>query len=168
MKLAWHFSKVNPRFKNREATQGEFFASDTELRAFIREAVQNSLDARRSDHQGPISIRIFLSGDKFALTPSQAKQWFRGGWDHFRSPQSGLREVPVADEPCRFIAFEDSGTTGLTGDTDQYHEIAGVRNPFYYFFRAEVSPTNWRPVVVAGAWGSLSSHAAVASAPFSD
>ncbi len=43
----------------------------------------------------------------------------------------------MADEPCRFIAFEDSGTTGLTGDTDQYHEIAGVRNPFYYFFRAE-------------------------------
>ncbi|MBL8818282.1 MAG: hypothetical protein JNL58_19800 [Planctomyces sp.] len=137
MKLGWHFSKVNPRFKNREATQGEFFASDTELRAFVREAVQNSLDARRPDHRGPIAVRIFLSGDRFALSPQKAKQWFRGGWDHFQSPQSGLREVPSPDDVCRFIALEDSGTTGLTGDTDQYHEVSGVKNPFYYFFRAE-------------------------------
>lgn len=137
MKLAWHFSKVNPRFKNREATQGEFFANDTELRAFVREAVQNSLDARRPGYNGPVSVRIFVSGDKSALSTDAAKRYFKGGWDHFHAEGSGLRDSPSRDEHCCFITYEDSGTTGLTGDVNQYHEVAGVRNPFYYFFRAE-------------------------------
>lgn len=137
MKLAWHFNRVNPRFKNREATQGEFFTSDTELRGFIREAVQNSLDAKRSRVRGPVRVRIFISGDKAALSPEKAERYFAGGWDHFHSEGSGLRDAPVVSEPCRFIAYEDSGTTGLTGDVTQYHEVSGVRNPFYYFFRAE-------------------------------
>lgn len=137
MKLAWHFSKVNPRFKNREATQGEFFSNDTELRAFIREAVQNSLDARRPGTRGPVSVRIFVSGTKAALSPLAAKPYFRGGWDHFHAEGSGLREAPGKEDGCPFIAYEDSGTTGLTGDVEQFHEVPGVRNPFYYFFRAE-------------------------------
>ena len=137
MKLAWHFSKVNPRFKNREATQGEFFACDTELRALIREAVQNSLDARRPGFNGPVSIRIFVSGSKAALSPETAKRYFKGGWDHFHAEGNGLRNAPDRTEKCCFMTYEDSGTTGLTGDVEQYHEVAGVRNPFYYFFRAE-------------------------------
>ena len=137
MKLAWHFSKVNPRFKNREATQGEFFANDTELRAFVREAVQNSLDARRPGYTGPVSVRIFVSGSKSALSIDGSKRYFKGGWDHFHAEGSGLRDSPGRDDNCCFITYEDSGTTGLTGDVNQYHEVAGVRNPFYYFFRAE-------------------------------
>ena len=137
MKLSWHFSKVNPRFKNREATQGEFFANDTELRAFIREGVQNSLDAKRPGLRGPVSVRLFLSGRKAALKPEDAKRYFKGGWDHFHAEGNGLREAPQRDEACPFIVYEDNGTTGLTGDVEQYHEVAGVRNPFYYFFRAE-------------------------------
>ena len=137
MKLAWHFSKVNPRFKNREATQGEFFSSDTELRAFVREAVQNSLDARRPGFNGPVSIRIYVSGSEGSLSAESAKRYFRGGWDHFHAEGSGLRDAPGKEDSCPFIAYEDSGTTGLTGDTEQFHEVPGVRNPFYYFFRAE-------------------------------
>lgn len=137
MKLAWHFNKVNPRFKNREATQGEFFTNDTELRGFIREAIQNSLDARRPRVKQPVRVRIFISGEKAALPADKAERYFSGGWDHFHADGCGLREAPGADEACRFIAYEDTGTTGLTGDVSQYHEIPGVRNPFYYFFRAE-------------------------------
>ncbi len=137
MKLSWNFNKVNPRFKNREATQGEFFTNDTELRGFIREAVQNSLDAKRPRVKGPVRVRIFVSGDQAALSPEKAARWFENGWPHFHAEGSGLRDAPRHDEPCRFIAYEDSGTTGLTGDVAQYHEVAGVKNPFYYFFRAE-------------------------------
>ncbi|MBC7967347.1 MAG: hypothetical protein H7Z17_15635, partial [Fuerstia sp.] len=137
MKLAWHFNKVNPRFKNREATQGEFFANDTELRGFVREAVQNSLDAKRARVKGPVRVRIFISGEKAALPPEKSARWFQDGWKHFHAQDSGLKDAPPANEVCRFIAYEDSGTTGLTGDVQQYHEVPGVRNPFYYFFRAE-------------------------------
>ena len=128
---------MNPRFKNREATQGEFFSSDTELRAFVREAVQNSLDARRPGFNGPVSIRIYVSGTEGSLSAESAKRYFRGGWDHFHAEGSGLRDAPGKEDSCPFIAYEDSGTTGLTGDTEQFHEVPGVRNPFYYFFRAE-------------------------------
>ena len=137
MKLSWNFNKVNPRFKNREATQGEFFTNDTELRGFIREAVQNSLDAKRPRVKGPVRVRIFVSGDKAALPPEKAARWFENGWSHFHADGSGLREAPSEHDSCRFIAYEDSGTTGLTGDVTQYHEVTGVKNPFYYFFRAE-------------------------------
>ena len=137
MKLAWHFNKVNPRFKNREATQGEFFTNDTELRGFIREAVQNSLDAKRPRVKSPVRVRIFISGEKAALLGDKAERYFSGGWDHFHAEGCGLREAPKSDESCRFVVYEDSGTTGLTGDVSQYHEVPGVRNPFYYFFRAE-------------------------------
>lgn len=137
MKFGWHFNRVNPRYKNREATQGEFFATDTELRAFVREAIQNSLDAKRPGFNGPVAIRIFLSGETHALSREQAKPYFRGGWRHFESDKSGLRDVPERDEPLRYLVFEDSGTTGLTGDVEQYHELPETRNPFYYFFRAE-------------------------------
>jgi len=137
VKLGWHFNKVNPRFKNREATQGEFFAADTELRAFVREAIQNSLDAKRRDTKGPVAVRIFLSGEKHALNPDRVKPYFRNGWAHFTSEKSGLRDVPAKDESVRYLVYEDSGTTGLTGDVSQYHEVPDARNPFYYFFRAE-------------------------------
>lgn len=137
MKFAWQFNKVNPRFKNREATQGEFFSNDTELRGFVREAIQNSLDARRPRVKGPVRVRIFVSGEEAALEDSETERYFGSGWDHFQAEGSGLRNAPDRSERCRFIVYEDSGTTGLTGDPSQYHEIAGVRNPFYYFFRAE-------------------------------
>lgn len=137
MKLGWHFNKVNPRFKNREATQGEFFAADTELRAFVREAIQNSLDAKRRDANGPVAVRIFLSGETHALSPDCAKPYFKNGWSHFAAEKSGLRDVPERDESVRYLVYEDSGTTGLTGNINQYHEVPDERNPFYYFFRAE-------------------------------
>jgi hypothetical protein len=137
MKLAWHFNKVNPRFKNREATQGEFFTNDTELRGFIREAVQNSLDAKRPRVKGPVRVRIFISGDEAALSADKAERYLSSAWPHFHADGSGLRDAPRTDDVCRYIAYEDSGTTGLTGDVNQYHEVPGVRNPFYYFFRAE-------------------------------
>jgi hypothetical protein len=137
VKLGWQFNKVSPRFKNREATQGEFFAADTELRAFVREAIQNSLDAKRRDASGPVAVRIFLSGETHALSPDRAKPYFRNGWAHFNAEKSGLRDVPDRDESVRYLVYEDSGTTGLTGNIDQYHEVPDERNPFYYFFRAE-------------------------------
>ncbi|MEQ9408016.1 MAG: hypothetical protein RIK87_09835 [Fuerstiella sp.] len=137
MKPGWQFNRINPRFKNREATQGEFFTSDTELRAFVREAVQNSLDARRPQATGPVAVRIFLSGETHALSRDQAKPYFRGAWSHYTADKSGLCDLPARDEPVRYLVFEDSGTTGLTGDVDQFHEVPGQRNAFYYFFRAE-------------------------------
>jgi hypothetical protein len=40
-------------------------------------------------------------------------------------------------ESVPFVAVEDFGTTGLTGDTLQWQRVEGERNPFFAFFRAE-------------------------------
>lgn len=135
--FAWQFNRVSPRFKNREATQGEFFTNDTELRGFIREAIQNSLDARRPRVRSAVRVRIFVSGTQGALTPDRSSRYLDSGWKHFQAEGSGLKNPPDPDEGCAFLTYEDRNTTGLTGDVSQFHEIPGVRNPFYYFFRAE-------------------------------
>lgn len=162
MNPGWRFSRVSPWFKNREATQGEFFAADTELRALIRESVQNSLDAKRPDYTGPVAVRIFLSGGTRALPRETAKLCFKGGWPHIRSENNGLRVVPQKDEPVRYLVFEDSGTTGLTGDVYQYHEVADGRNPFYYFFRAEGQSDKSEADRGRWAWENSSFHGQVA------
>lgn len=133
--------------------QGEFFACDSELRALVRESVQNSLDARRPEVTGPVAVRFFLSGEMNALSPKRARRWFRGAFDHFRSEQSGLRNVPDREEPCVFLTIEDSGTSGLNGDPEQYHEIPDSKNPFYYFFRAEGQSNKTESAVDSGETG---------------
>ncbi|MFY9254793.1 MAG: hypothetical protein WAO83_15180 [Fuerstiella sp.] len=85
------------------------------------------------------------------MSAETAKPYFKGGWAHFQAPNNGLRDVAAKDEPVRFLVFEDSGTTGLTGDVDQYHEVSGVRNPFYYFFRAEGQ--SGKSATDRGRWG---------------
>lgn len=133
----WIFLENMPGYKNREAMQGEFFSASSEIGALIRESIQNSLDAISSKSDGPVQVRIFYSGTKDALPPDKHDYYFSGGWEHFHSPGSGLAEPPERSDPCPFLVIEDFNTTGLTGDIQQDFEKKGVRNPFYYFFRAE-------------------------------
>jgi hypothetical protein len=57
--------------------------------------------------------------------------------DHFHAPGNGLREPPTKTELCPYLVFEDFTTTGLEGDLTQSDPLDGVRNSFFYFFRAE-------------------------------
>ena len=74
-----------------------------------------------------------------AFDAQQHNRWFETAWKHYRSPKNGLRSgALIAEaEPCAFLAFEDFGTTGLTGDRSQYQPIEGQTNAFFNFFRAE-------------------------------
>ncbi len=47
--------------------------------------------------------------------------------------------------------FEDFGTTGLTGNREQYEEQEGASNSFFYFFRAEAKTA--KPGDDRGRWG---------------
>ena len=51
--------------------------------------------------------------------------------------ENGLRDAPNKKDPCKFLVFEDFGTTGLRGDIEQAFDEPGNKNSFYYFFRAE-------------------------------
>lgn len=136
----WHFAHKPVGVKTRDPIAGEFFASeaiDDAGTALVREAIQNSLDARSAKDE-PVRIRLFVSDDRQALPPARHEHWFASAWPHLKAPRNGLRsDSLVRNGACRFLVCEDFGTTGLTGDPHQGDEVPGVRNAFFYFFRAE-------------------------------
>jgi len=134
--LQWCFQQHRPGDTMRDPIQGEFFATEAipdPAQALVREGIQNSLDA---SHDDKVMVRIFLSGDADALPPERAQAWFLGAWEHFSAQDSGLQSPPRPDEPCRFLLFEDFGTTGLNGDMGEWNK-PNRDNPFFYFFRAD-------------------------------
>lgn len=136
--MEWSFHPIDPRYKNREAVQGEFFNTDSienEAQALIREAVQNSLDANLSKSE-PVKVRIYISGRHGALSPDKLKQYFKGIWPHLMVSGNGLHSKPDKEDPCEFLVVEDFGTKGLNGDIQAF-ESPDSKNSFYYFFRAE-------------------------------
>jgi hypothetical protein len=138
MDFGWRFHKVRPGDKNREPIMGEFFSTDAisnAAEALVREGIQNALDAGLN--KGKVRVRIYISGKDGALSATKARKYFTGAWEHYETDGNGLLDRPLPLNDCEFLVFEDFGTSGLTGDTDQWHDQLGVKNPFYYFFRAE-------------------------------
>ena len=140
--LKWRFSPKRPSDKTRDPVAGEFFSSDAIKdagEALVREAIQNSLDARIDRNNGKARVRLYISDNqREALTPEAHEFWFSSIWQHYEAPKNGLRPKSFSrDQACRFLVFEDFETTGLVGDREQYEQIDGKANPFFYFFRAE-------------------------------
>lgn len=134
----WHFNQPPRGAINREPIVGEFFSTDiirNPTEALVRESIQNSLDAACNGEM--VRVRFFVSGATAALAPEKMSRYMTEGWPHFLAEHNGLREQPDQNQPCPFLIIEDFGTTGLTGDVQQGRFESGVRNPFYYFFRAE-------------------------------
>ncbi len=134
----WHFDIYRPQDKRRDPIQGEFFSSETISdpgRALVREGIQNSLDAAVGS--GPVLVRIFVSGKEHARKSKDIDEFLTGGWEHFRAPDNGLREVPDDNELCEFLVFEDFSTKGLTGDISEVPRGKGHKNAFAHFFRGD-------------------------------
>ena len=133
-KPSWIFHEITPKYKNREAMQGEFFAANTDLESLIREAVQNSLDAKVDKNSpNPVEIRINFSKAAACIID----KYFKDAWSHFEADSNGLRKPLPNIEEFPYITIEDFNTTGLTGAIDQFFEKSGTDNSFYHFFRAE-------------------------------
>lgn len=140
MGAKWIFRELRPGDKDRQPTQGEFFATDaikSVAEALVRESIQNTLDAGLKMSGQPVRVRFHLAKGKHALSANDAQQYFKSGWQHFEAKGNGLDNVPSVLDSCPFLVVEDFGTTGLVGDTKQWRHIPGDKNPFYFFFRTE-------------------------------
>jgi hypothetical protein len=140
----WTFNELRPGDKTREPTQGEFFATDAIrnlAEALVRESIQNSLDAAEHNGTGTsaatVRVRIFLGSGTASRSPEHISEFLHGCWPHLQANGNGLRRPPSPNEQCSFLVIEDFGTSGLIGDVKQWHDISGVKNAFFYFFRAE-------------------------------
>ncbi len=140
--MQWHFYQQDPTDPVLNPIASEFFASEAvgdAADALVREAIQNSLDARQkaAKQDGkPARVRIHLSGDEGALSAADAEEWFGTIWPHVSADGNGLADRPVAGEACPFIVVEDFGTTGLDGDPSAFAVDRSQPNDFLNFFRA--------------------------------
>lgn len=136
----WKFVEKLPNMKSREAMQGEFFANssiDDETHALVREAIQNSLDAKIKGADGPVRVRFKVAGSKPASKETMSRYIDGEAWKHFSANGNGLEAPSPKNKECNYLVYEDFNTTGLEGDITQSEMEEGVDNPFYFFMRAE-------------------------------
>jgi hypothetical protein len=140
--MKWQFYRQDPTDPILNPIAGEFFSSEAvgdAADALVREAIQNSLDARTDANRAsgiPSRVRIFLSEDEHALTSAAADKWFGSIWPHVSAPRNGLMDRPAKQDSCPFIVIEDFGTTGLDGDPEAFSVDPEKPNNFLNFFRA--------------------------------
>ena len=123
MPPSWHFREMSRGEINVDPVHDEFFKAQDLADALVRESIQNSLDARRGSSKVRVRFRFGT------LDKETAEKYLRGLEPHIQLPQ--FAAMP-------FLAVEDSGTRGLTGDPGEDPELdesRGARNDFYYFWR---------------------------------
>lgn len=133
MQSGWKFFERRPNDKVRDPIQGEFFAAETEAESFealVRESIQNSLDAAKG-----ASVRVRIGVGEASAT--SVAPFLADAWDHIGVAGNGLRRAPRKGDSCRFVVFEDFGTSGLEGDERATSQSLARKNGFFCFFRAE-------------------------------
>ena len=162
----WRFARMTPAEINQNPVQGEFFTAASDLpERFVREAIQNSLDAKAAPDE-PVRVRFAFS--ETPLPFAEAERYLDGIERHL----TGAAEVPNAvadDQPMAmdewaaardarellggdmpYLAVEDFGTTGLTGDIEANAALE-EGNDFWGFFRSVgISPKGDDK---GGSWG---------------
>jgi len=137
---SWKFRQMHPGEMNIDPIEAEFFSTEalgSLADALVREAIQNSLDARRNGEK--LKIRVLFPAPLAMPGQEEKVAYMAGLLEHFGASRSGLARPPSPDEPLEFMAIEDFGTRGLQGDPRQSEDAeldaAGPRNDFYYFWR---------------------------------
>lgn len=134
----WRFEPKRRSQKSRDPMQASFFSNssiDDDTHALVREAIQNSLDAKLDrSSSDPVFVR-FSIGTHAAGNGVMSRYIPKEAWLHFNSKDNGLKSPPLATDECRFLVYEDFNTAGLVGDERAFE--AKPNNSFYYFMRAE-------------------------------
>ncbi len=140
--IEWRFKPNSRDDMDVDPIQGEFFTTrdiDNISTAVVREGIQNALDERnRGEQIEPVRVRIFLSGDKYALLNNDYLPMLETLQPHLRSKGSGLPLLPDFNLPMKFLVFEDFNTKGLEGSPEEFYvenNKDDVPHNFYYFWR---------------------------------
>lgn len=138
MTASWWFERKRRSQKSRDPMQASFFTNssiDDDTHALVREAIQNSLDAKLDlSSKEPVRVR-FSIGVHAASTGVMARYVPDEAWPHFNAENNGLISPPKASDECRYLVYEDFNTKGLVGNEKAYE--AESNNSFYFFMRAE-------------------------------
>ncbi len=140
--IEWRFKPNSRDDMDVDPIQGEFFTTrdiDNISTAVVREGIQNALDERsRGEQMETLKVRIFLSGDKYALASQDFLPMLETLQPHLKAKSSGLNSLPDFTLPMKFLVFEDFNTKGLEGNPEEFYvENNNDNTPhnFYYFWR---------------------------------
>ena len=153
----WRFGRMQPWEINQNPVQGEFFTAAADLpERLVREALQNSLDARRGSET--VRVSFTFSGDDGALPIAAATRYLDGLEPHIQADtdaDAAEQEAIARARGClskamTWLTIEDFGTTGLAGDI-RANDPKETSNHFWGFFRSiGISPKNQD---AGGSWG---------------
>lgn len=139
METDWHFRKFRPGDTINDPIERALFSQESvtghPASALVREAIQNSLDARPND-AGCATVRFTLHRGTSAPSMAEAGLLLTALLPRLRAPQSGLEDVPANSGSVPLLLIEDFGTSGLTGDPSAWEPTNASMNPYYLFFRA--------------------------------
>lgn len=112
-----------------------FFRQLPAIGAVIREAVQNSLDARDPtiDSSTPVRVRFSIHEGEHELSSDKARLYLDGLNEHLVA--SGLEPIPDLRNGMPYLVVEDFGTLGLVGEAGPDAERDDEENRFYWFHR---------------------------------
>lgn len=134
----WNFRAMSRAEINQDPTQEDYFNTDhldNFSDALVREAIQNSLDAKLKDSTSPVRVRITFPSAEDLPTNSDAARLFEQLDDHIKVA-GVIGASPVLNKRVPYLVFEDFGTRGLIGDptaADDPPQDEGA--DFYYFWR---------------------------------
>lgn len=121
-------------FKDKDADEGEYPGNDY----LVREVIQNALDARADDSDGPVKVRFALHDATDAPDEERLAYYF----SRLRAPLEAFQVEFSADGvpslSPRFLVCEDFGTRGLEGNEHHFGEIPPgdtSRQDFFWFWR---------------------------------
>jgi hypothetical protein len=134
----WHFREMGRGEMNQDPVQDDYFntaALDSYSDALVREAIQNSLDAKIKDSGQPVCVRISFPKESDLPSSVEANSYFESLWPHIDATDV-ISDIPEADDKVSYLLFEDFGTRGLVGDPELSDDPEpGVLADFFYFWR---------------------------------
>ena len=138
----WEFERVNPRNVRRDPFEAAFFTGEEESEevygrtdSLVREALQNSLDARIDER--PAIVRFAISNHAQILPAEAALRYLHGLPEHLHVLGNEFVSERSLTHPMTWLVVEDFNTRGLTGDPARTSDPAEApeQEAFYWFWR---------------------------------
>lgn len=134
----WRFRVMARGEINQDPVQDDYFntaALDSYSDALVREAIQNSLDAKRKNSDSPVRVRITFPENSDLPRSEDTAPFFENIRRHIDATDV-ISNPPDFDGHVPFLVFEDFGTRGLVGDPELADDPEpGVLADFFYFWR---------------------------------
>ncbi len=134
----WHFRVMDRGEMNQDPVQDDYFntaALDSYSDALVREAIQNSLDAKIHESKSPVRVRITFPPGADLPTAQDAEAYLATLWPHIHHTEV-VGDVPDANGNVPFLLLEDFGTRGLVGAPERSEDPEeGEIDDFFYFWR---------------------------------